>query len=78
MGFVFACGRCERPLKGPAKPSSDSMFKCAICGQMETFENMKRIVAEFLKVPPLRPSARARARAARLQTRPQEVYQSPS
>jgi hypothetical protein len=49
MGFVFACGCCERPLKGPAKPSFDSMFKCPICGQMETFENMKRIVAEFLK-----------------------------
>jgi hypothetical protein len=49
MGFVFACGNCETPLKGPADPNSDSMFKCPSCGQAETFDNVKRIVGEFLK-----------------------------
>jgi hypothetical protein len=49
MGFVFACGDCEMPLDGPADPSSDSMFKCPSCGQGETFDNVRRIVGEFLK-----------------------------
>jgi hypothetical protein len=49
MGFVFACGCCERPLKGSANPSSDSMFNCPSCGQEETWENVKAIVAEYLK-----------------------------
>jgi hypothetical protein len=49
MGFVFACGYCEAPLKGPADSSSNSMFKCPCCGQAETSDNVKRIVGEFLK-----------------------------
>lgn len=49
MGFVFACGHWEAPLKGPANPSPNSVFKCSSCGQAETFENVKRIVGEFLK-----------------------------
>ncbi len=49
MGFVFACGYCETHLKGPADPSFDSIFKCTSCGQAETFDNVKPIVAEFLK-----------------------------
>jgi hypothetical protein len=49
MGFVFACGYCEVPLKGPDDSSSNSMFKCPCCGQAETSDNVKRIVGEFLK-----------------------------
>ena len=50
MGFVFACGHCKTPLKGPADPGPGSVFKCPSCGQTETFENVKRIVAEYLQV----------------------------
>jgi hypothetical protein len=49
MGFVFACGCCKTPLKGPATPTPNTMLKCPCCGQAETFEHVKRIVAEFLK-----------------------------
>jgi hypothetical protein len=49
MGFVFACGYCGTPLQGSAASSSDSVFKCRSCGQAETFDNVKRIVGEFLK-----------------------------
>jgi hypothetical protein len=49
MRFVFACGHCKTPLEGAADASSDSMFKCPSCGQAETSDNVKRIVAEFLK-----------------------------
>jgi hypothetical protein len=49
MGFVFACGYCKTPLKGPASPNPNTMLKCPSCGQAETFENVKRIVAEFVK-----------------------------
>jgi hypothetical protein len=49
MGLVFACGYCETPLKGPASPNPNSLFKCSSCGQVETFENVKRIVGELLK-----------------------------
>jgi hypothetical protein len=49
MGFVFACGYCETPLKGPADPRCDSVFKCPSCGQAEKSDNVKRIVAEFLR-----------------------------
>jgi hypothetical protein len=49
MGFVFACGYCKTPLKGPASPNPNTMLKCPSCGQAEAFENVKRIVAEFLK-----------------------------
>lgn len=40
MGFVFACGYCQVPLKGAADKSPS-------CGQRETFDNVKRIVASF-------------------------------
>lgn len=49
MGFVFACGYCEMPLKDPADPSLDSIFKCPSCGQAETSENVKVVVAGFLQ-----------------------------
>jgi hypothetical protein len=47
VGFVFACGYCQVPLKGPADPNPDCMFKSPSCGQRETFDNVKRIVASF-------------------------------
>ena len=49
MGFIFACGYCGTSLKGSADSSSDSMVKCPSCGQAETFDNVKRIVGEFLQ-----------------------------
>jgi hypothetical protein len=47
--LVFACGACKTPLEGPANPNLDSMFECLSCGQTETFENLRRIVCQFLQ-----------------------------
>jgi hypothetical protein len=49
MALVFACGDCKTPLEGPTDPNPDSTFKCPSCGQTETFENVQRIVGEFLQ-----------------------------
>ena len=46
MGFVFACGYCQAPLKGPADPNPDCMFK-ALLRAKRAFDNVKRIVGEF-------------------------------
>jgi hypothetical protein len=33
VGFVFACGYCQAPLKGPADPNPDCMFKSPPAGK---------------------------------------------
>jgi hypothetical protein len=49
MTLVFACGDCKTPLDGVANPRPDSMLKCLSCGQAETFDNIRQIVADFLQ-----------------------------
>jgi hypothetical protein len=49
MTLVFACGDCRMPLDGVANPRPDSMLNCLSCGQAETFNNIRQIVAEYLQ-----------------------------
>jgi hypothetical protein len=49
MTLVFACGDCRMLLDGVANPRPDSMLKCLSCGQAETFDNIRQIVAEYLQ-----------------------------
>jgi hypothetical protein len=52
MTLVFACGDCRMPLDGVANPRPDSMLNCLSCGQAETFNNIRQIVAEYLQENP--------------------------
>lgn len=49
MALVFGCGRCKMPLKGPSGSQPDSRLSCLVCGESDTFENVQRIIGEFLK-----------------------------
>jgi hypothetical protein len=49
MDVIFACGKCESPLHGPDEPKPDSMLRCPTCGESDTFDNVKRIVGQFLQ-----------------------------
>jgi hypothetical protein len=49
MGLVLACGQCKTPLDGPARPNAEDILACPGCGNSDTFENVQRIVGEFMK-----------------------------
>jgi hypothetical protein len=49
MALVFACGRCKTPLKDTHEPESNSVIGCPTCGENDTFENVQRIIGEFMQ-----------------------------
>jgi hypothetical protein len=44
---VMACGRCKVPLKGSATLQPVFTLACPICGESDTFANVRREVDEY-------------------------------
>jgi hypothetical protein len=45
--MVIACGRCQAPLTKAATSQSAFTLACPICGESDTFDNIRREVDEF-------------------------------
>ena len=43
------CAKCRVPIKGPAKPDPDSVLSCPVCGESDTFDNIKGELAQQAK-----------------------------
>jgi hypothetical protein len=49
VAVVIGCNQCRAPLKGPAEPDADSVFACPVCGESDTFDNVRRSIVEFFR-----------------------------
>jgi hypothetical protein len=49
MDVNFGCGRCVTHLVGPDHVQPDTLLICSTCGESDTFENVERIISEFVE-----------------------------
>lgn len=48
INHEIKCGKCKVPIKGPLKPNRKSRFTCPSCGRSDTFDNIERVVQEYM------------------------------
>lgn len=46
--YEAVCGLCDSSLEGLANPNPQDTFRCTGCGNSDTFNNITRIVGEFI------------------------------